>query len=225
MLREEDTAIIGDRLPDVRKAIHHLTHRQFFCIAAERASAVRRVLENPALRTIVARHFDFAGYDLEFNESEGWYGVIPRIEEVTTPKMSPTQTLVLLCLALHWTRCMERGDLDLWANAITTLNELWLDIEDRLVRGQGPVIKVERVLEMLKGEFSHKSIVNVGEFDAESDDYGISIRPFVRLLAGEDTLVRINRFLNIADAEARRSQAEAYREWGEATAATADEGG
>ena len=70
MLREEDAAVIGDRLPDVRKAIHHLTHRQFFCISAERASAVRRVLENPALRSIVARAGSQA--EVELKGGERW---------------------------------------------------------------------------------------------------------------------------------------------------------
>lgn len=223
MLHEEDASVIGDRLPDLRKTIHYLQHRQFFCIQGERASSVRRVLENPALRSMVARHFDFAGYDLEFNETEGWYGVIPRIEEVATPKMSPTQTLVLLFLALHWTKCMERGDLDLRANAITTLNEFWLDIEDRLGRGQGPILKVEKVLEMLKGDFSHKGIVSIGELDAESDDYEIAIRPFVRLLAGEDIIVRVNRFLNIDERITVRMVEESLREWEEVTPSTDEE--
>ncbi|MFG1301950.1 hypothetical protein V5F49_19365 [Xanthobacter sp. V3C-3] len=117
MLHETLRDLSPERLADVRRSIHHLMHKQFFLVSVG-AGAVRRVLDNPRLREVVRTHFDLAGYDFQFNDEEGWYGILPLPDEVVVRKMSPTNTLVLLALALHWQRAMESGEVDARANAV-----------------------------------------------------------------------------------------------------------
>jgi hypothetical protein len=165
---------------------------------------MRRVLDNPSLRDVIRRHFDLAGYDLEHSDQEGWYGLIPRLDEVIQPRMTPTQTLVLFHLALHWQRCVDSGDIDTRANAITGLAPIWQELEDRLVSAKSLALKQERFEEMMDGEFSQKSIVSIGAFDPDAGDRPMLIRPFIRLLAGEDALTRLERFLSGQELSARQ---------------------
>lgn len=184
-----------DKLAEVRRTIHYLQHRQFFWVPPDRPGYMGRVLENPALRDIIARHFDLAGYDLAHDDREGWYGLVPRLDEVSQPRMTPTQTLVLFHLALHWQRCVDNGDIDARGSAVTGLASVWQELEERLLLSKSLALKQDRFEELLDGEFSQKSIVSVGDFDAEAGDRPMLIRPFVRVLAGEDALVRVERFL------------------------------
>lgn len=186
--------IVPEKQAEIRRTIHYL-HRQFFYVPQDRPGFMRRVLDNPAHFDLIARHFDLAGYDLEHNDQEGWYGLVPRLDEVATPRMTPTQTLVLFLLALHWQRCMENGDMDARANAVTGLAILWEEFEERLLQSKSIVLRRERLEELLDGEFSHKGIVSIGEYDADAADRPMLIIPFIRLLAGEDALTRLERFL------------------------------
>ena len=194
-----------EKLGELRRTIHYLQHRQFFWVPSERPGFIRRVLDNPSLRDIIRSHFNLAGYDLEYNEHEGWYGLVPRLDEVIQPRMTPTQTLVLFHLALHWQRCVDSGDIDARANAVTGLAPVWQELEDRLVGARSLALRQEKFEEMMDGEFSQKSIVSIGDFDAEAGDRPMLIRPFVRLLAGEDALTRLDRFLSGEELSARQS--------------------
>lgn len=196
-----------DKLSEVRRTIHHLQHRQFFWVPADRPGFMRRVLDNPSLRDLIRRHFDVAGYDLEHSDAEGWYGLVPRLDEVASPRMTPTQTLVLFLLALHWQRCVEHGDIDARANAVTGLGALWQDLEERLAASKALALKQEKFEELLDGEFSQKGIVSIGDFDADAGDRPMLIRPFVRLLAGDDALTRLERFLTGQELPEKRSEA------------------
>jgi hypothetical protein len=185
-----------ERLSEVRRTIHHLMHRQFFWVPDDRPGFMRRVLDNPSMRALISRHFDVAGYDLVHSDAEGWYGLVPRLEEVASPRMTPTQTLVLFLLALHWQSCIENGDVDSRANAVTGLGVLWQEFEERLLTSKTIGLKQEKLEELLDGEFSQKNIVSIGEYDPEAADRPMLIRPFVRHLAGEDALTRLERFLS-----------------------------
>lgn len=184
-----------ERLADVRRAIHHLMHRQFFCVSVG-SGAVRRVLDNPRLREVVRAHFDMAGYDFQFNDEEGWYGILPRPDEAVVRKMSPSNTLVLLALALHWQRCMDSGEVDARANAVTGVTAVWERLEEKLAAGKAPAMDADRFLDILKAEFEPKDIVSVGAFDPDAGDAPMLIRPFVRLLAGDDALTRLSNYLD-----------------------------
>lgn len=193
-----------EKLAELRRTIHFLQHRQFFWVPADRPGFMRRVLDNPALRDLIRRHFDLAGYDLEHSDHEGWYGLVPRLDEVLQPRMTPTQTLVLFHLALHWQRCTDSGDIDARGNAVTGLAPVWQELEDRLVSAKSLALKQEKFEELMDGEFSQKSIVSVGDFDPDAGDRPMLIRPFVRLLAGEDALTRLDRFLSGQELSARQ---------------------
>jgi hypothetical protein len=192
-----------EKLAEVRRTIHYLQHRQFFWVPADRPGFMRRVLDNPSLRDLVRRHFDLAGYDLEHSDQEGWYGLVPRLDEVIQPRMTPTQTLVLFHLALHWQRCVDSSEIDGRGNAVTGLAPVWQELEDRLLAAKSLTIRQDKFEEMMDGEFSHKAIVSIGEFDSEAGDRPMLIRPFVRLLAGEDALTRLDRFLSGQELSAR----------------------
>ena len=138
-----------EKLGEVRRTIHFLQHRQFFWVPPDRPGFMRRVLDNPALREIIRRHFDLAGYDLEFSDQEGWYGLVPRLDEVIQPRMTPTQTLILFHLALHWQRCVDSGDMDARANAVTGLGPVWQELEERLSASKALALKQERFEELL----------------------------------------------------------------------------
>lgn len=218
MLHETLRDLSPERLADVRRAIHHLMHRQFFCVSVG-AGAVRRVLDNPRLREVVRAHFDLAGYDFEFNDEEGWYGILPRPDEAVVRKMSPTNTLVLLALALHWQRSMESGEVDVRANAVTGVTAVWEQLEEKLIAGKGPALDADRFLDILKSEFEPKEIVSVGPFDPEAGDAPMLIRPFVRFLAGDDALTRLANYLDGEELALRREEEAA----GAAPAPDADE--
>src|SRR5262249_28668613 len=132
----EFSDLAPEKLSEVRRTIHYLMHKQFFYVPQDRPGFMRRVLDNPALRDLIMRHFDVAGYDLVHSDVEGWYGLIPRIDEVISPRMTPTQTLVLFLLALHWQHCVENGDVDARANAVSGLGVLWQEVEERLLRSK-----------------------------------------------------------------------------------------
>jgi len=201
------TELPFEKLSDIRRTIHYLQHRQFFWVPADRPGFMRRVLDNPSLRDVIRRHFDLAGYDLEHSDQEGWYGLVPRLDEVIQPRMTPTQTLVLFHLALHWQRCVDSGDIDTRANAVTGLAPVWQELEDRLASAKSLALKQERFEEMMDGEFSQKSIVSIGAFDPDAGDRPMLIRPFIRLLAGEDALTRVDRFLSGQELSARQPAA------------------
>ena len=205
-----------EKLSEVRRTIHHLMHRQFFWVPEDRAGFMRRVLDNPSLRDLIARHFDVAGYDLVHSDTEGWYGLVPRLDEVVSPRMTPTQTLVLFLLALHWQRCIENGDGDARANAVTGLGVLWQEFEERLLQSKTIGLKQEKLEELLDGEFSQKNIVSIGAFDPEAADRPMLIRPFVRHLAGEDALTRLERFLSGQETPLRAANLESNEEAEEA---------
>lgn len=98
---------------------------------------------------------------------------------------------------------MDSGEIDGRANAVTGLAPVWQELEDRLLAAKSLAVRQEKFEEMMDGEFSHKAIVSIGEFDPEAGDRPMLIRPFVRLLAGEDALTRLDRFLSGQELSAR----------------------
>jgi hypothetical protein len=219
-----NSEVLEGREEETKRAIHELQRRQFVCSAEGRLGPVLRVLQNPVCRNFVAGYFSFAGYEFVYDDVEAWYGIIPRPDEVSTPTMTPTQTLVLFALAIHWQKCADRGDLDARASAFTTLNALWADIEQNMLKGKSPALDASKLLAILKSDFEVKGIVALGEMSTEDFDFGLSIRPFVRLLAGEDALERLVRFVDSEEVRAARVQPQreaelkaSDEEWDEAS--------
>jgi hypothetical protein len=120
-------------------------------------------------------------------------------DEVPLPRMKLDETIVVLVLAAHWQDEINVGAVEERATVVTTLNTLY-DRYHEMVQASGKsVIPIPRFQEILK-EAAQRSLVALGDFDADERDLEVVIRPMIKLISGGDALVRLERYVGHEEA-------------------------
>lgn len=197
MLSEFETIerMLGaERAGDLRKALHFLLRRQFVFAGDPRTATVYNVLMDGRFRAVIDGFFDSCGYRVHRDTEAQWAGITALGEDVPLPKMKLDETIVTLVLAAHWQDEVNVGAVEDRAVVVTTLNTLFDRYKEMVQPNGSSSISLARFREILK-EASQRSLVDVGDFDAEVQDVEVAIRPMIKLISGADALQRIERFV------------------------------
>lgn len=197
MLSEFETIerMLGaEKAGDLRKALHFLLRRQFVFAGDPRTGTVYNVLMDGRFRAVIDGFFDSCGYRVHRDTEAQWAGITALGEDVPLPKMKLDETVVTLVLAAHWQDEVNVGAVEDRAVVVTTLNTLFDRYKEMVQSNGSSSISLARFREILK-EASQRSLVDVGDFDAEVQDVEVAIRPMIKLISGADALQRIERFV------------------------------
>jgi hypothetical protein len=197
MLSEFETierTLGAERAGDLRKALHFLLRRQFVFAGDPRTGTVYNVLMDGRFRAVIDGFFDSCGYRVHRDTEAQWAGITALGEDVPLPKMKLDETIVTLVLAAHWQDEVNVGAVEDRAVVVTTLNTLFDRYKEMVQSNGSSSISLARFREILK-EASQRSLVDVGDFDAEVQDVEVAIRPMIKLISGADALQRIERFV------------------------------
>jgi hypothetical protein len=184
----------AEKAGDLRKALHFLLRRQFVFAGDPRTGTVYNVLMDGRFRAVIDGFFDSCGYRVHRDTEAQWAGITALGEDVPLPKMKLDETIVTLVLAAHWQDEVNVGAVEDRAVVVTTLNTLFDRYKEMVQSNGSSSISLARFREILK-EASHRSLVDVGDFDAEVQDVEVAIRPMIKLISGADALQRIERFV------------------------------
>ena len=184
----------AEKAGDLRKALHFLLRRQFVFAGDARTSTVYNVLMDGRFRSVVDGFFDSCGYRVHRDTEAQWAGITALGEDVPLPKMKLDETIVTLVLAAHWQDEVNVGAVEDRAIVVTTLNTLFDRYKEMVQSNGSNSVSLTRFREILK-EASQRSLVDVGDFDAEAQDAEVAIRPMIKLISGADALQRIERFV------------------------------
>src|SRR6266571_4042559 len=189
----------SEKAADLRKALHFLLRRQFVFAGDTRTGTIYNVIMDGRFRSVIDGFFDSCGYRVHRDTEAQWAGVTALGEDVPLPRMKLDETIVILVLAAHWQDEVNVGAVEDRATVVTTLNTLHDRYRD-MVQANGKVaISTPRFLEVLK-EAGQRSLVHVGDYDAEQADHEVVIRPMIKLISGDDALVRLERYLRQEEA-------------------------
>jgi hypothetical protein len=183
-----------EKAGDLRKALHLLLRRQFVFAGDPRTATVYNVLMDGRFRAVIDGFFDSCGYRVHRDTEAQWAGITALGEDVPLPKMKLDETIVTLVLAAHWQDEVNVGAVEDRAVVVTTLNTLFDRYKEMVQSNGSSSISLTRFREILK-EASQRSLVDVGDFDAEVQDVEVAIRPMIKLISGADALQRIERFV------------------------------
>jgi hypothetical protein len=183
-----------EKAGDLRKALHFLLRRQFVFAGDPRTATVYSVLMDGRFRAVIDGFFDSCGYRVHRDTEAQWAGITALGEDVPLPKMKLDETIVTLVLAAHWQDEVNVGAVEDRAVVVTTLNTLFDRYKEMVQSNGSSSISLTRFREILK-EASQRSLVDVGDFDAEVQDVEVAIRPMIKLISGADALQRIERFV------------------------------
>ncbi len=198
-LEHIEHAFGAEKAAELRKTLHFLLRRQFV-FAGDRGTAVAyNTIMDGRFRDVVDEFFDSCGYRVHRDPEAQWAGIVATDEDVPLPRMRLDETIVILVLAAHWQDEVNVGAVEDRATVVTTLNTLHDRYRD-MVQANGKVaISTPRFLEVLK-EAGQRSLVHVGDYDAEQADHEVVIRPMIKLISGDDALVRLERYLRQEEA-------------------------
>src|ERR1700736_6346070 len=185
-----ERALGAEKASDLRKALHFLLRRQFVFAGDPRTGTVYNVLMDSRFRSV----FDSCGYRVHRDTEAQWAGITASGEDVPLPKMKLDETIVTLVLAAHWQDEVNVGAVEDRAIVVTTLNTLFDRYKEMVQSNGSSSISLARFREILR-EASQRSLVDVGDFDAEVQDVEVAIRPMIKLISGADALQRIERFV------------------------------
>lgn len=184
----------SEKAGDLRKALHFLLRRQFVFAGDPRTGTVYNVIMDGRFRHVIDGFFDSCGYRIHRDAEAQWAGITALGEDVPLPRMKLDETIVILVLAAHWQDEVNVGAVEDRAIVMTTLNTLFDRYKEMVQPNRSSSISLGRFREILK-EASQRSLVDIGEFDAEAQDVEVAIRPMIKLISGSDALSRIERFV------------------------------
>jgi len=108
--------------------------------------------------------------------------------------MKLDETIVILVLAAHWQDEVNVGAVEDRAIVVTTLNTLFDRYKEMVQGNETSAISLRRFRDIL-AEAAQRGLVDVGDFDAEAQDFEVAIRPMIKLISGADALQRIERYV------------------------------
>ncbi|MCS3893283.1 hypothetical protein M2171_002416 [Bradyrhizobium japonicum USDA 38] len=184
----------AEKAADLRKAVHFLLRRQFLFAGDPRTGTVYNVIMDGRFRSVIDEFFDSCGYRVHRDTEAQWAGITAIGEDVPLPRMKLDETIVILVLAAHWQDEVNVGAVEDRALVVTTVNNLFDRYKDMVQPNGSSAISLGRFREILK-EAAQRSLVDVGDFDSEAQDFEVAIRPMIKLISGSDALQRIERFV------------------------------
>jgi len=191
-----------DKAADLRKALHFLLRRQFMFAGDRGTASLYNTVTDGRFRLVVDEFFDSCGYRVHRDPEAQWVGIVAADGEVPLPRMKLDETIVVLVLAVHWQDEVNVGAVEERATVVTTLNTLY-DRYREMVQGNARnAISIARFHDILK-EIGQRSLVAIGDFDADERDYEVVIRPMIKLISGGDALARLERY--VVQEEARQA--------------------
>lgn len=189
----------AEKAADLRKAVHFLLRRQFLFAGDPRTGTIYNVIMDSRFRSVIDEFFDSCGYRVHRDTEAQWAGITAIGEDVPLPRMKLDETIVVLVLAAHWQDEVNVGAVEDRAIVVTTLNNLFDRYKDMVQPNGSSAISLSRFREILK-EASQRSLVDVGDFDSEAQDFEVAIRPMIKLISGSDALQRIERYVRSQEA-------------------------
>lgn len=194
-----------EKAADLRKALHFLLRRQFVFAGDPRTTTVYNAVMDGRFRKAIDGFFDSCGYRVHRDPEAQWAGITAVDEDVPLPRMKLDETIVALVLAAQWQDDVNVGAVEDRATVVTTLNTLY-DRYREMVRPNGAhAISTTRFREILK-EAAQRSLVDIGDFDADQQDCEVAIRPMIKLISGGDALQRIERYVRHEEARSPSAQ-------------------
>lgn len=184
----------AEKAADLRKAMHFLLRRQFLFAGDPRTGTIYNVIMDGRFRSVIDEFFDSCGYRVHRDTAAQWAGIVAVGEDVPLPRMKLDETIVVLVLAAHWQDEVNVGAVEDRAIVVTTVNDLFDRYKDMVQPNGSGAISLGRFREILK-EASQRSLVDVGDFDSEAQDFEVAIRPMIKLISGSDALQRIERYV------------------------------
>ncbi|MCC8949699.1 DUF4194 domain-containing protein [Bradyrhizobium sp. Arg62] len=184
----------AEKAADLRKAVHFLLRRQFLFAGDPRTGTIYNVIMDGRFRSVIDEFFDSCGYRVHRDTEAQWAGITAIGEDVPLPRMKLDETIVILVLAAHWQDEVNVGAVEDRALVVTTVNNLFDRYKDMVQPNGSSAISLGRFREILK-EASQRSLVDIGDFDTEAQDFEVAIRPMIKLISGSDALQRIERYV------------------------------
>jgi hypothetical protein len=184
----------SEKAGDLRKALHFLLRRQFVFAGDPRTGTIYNVIMDGRFRSLIDAFFDGCGYRVHRDTEAQWAGITAMGEDVPLPKMKLDETIVILVLAAHWQDEVNVGAVEDRAIVVTTLNTLFDRYKEMVQGNETSAISLRRFRDIL-GEAAQRGLVDVGDFDAEAQDFEVAIRPMIKLISGADALQRIERYV------------------------------
>ncbi|MGY8683117.1 DUF4194 domain-containing protein [Bradyrhizobium sp. UFLA05-153] len=191
----------AEKAADVRKAVHFLLRRQFIFAGDPRTGTVYNVIMDGRFRSVIDEFFDSCGYRVHRDTEAQWAGITAMGEDVPLPRMKLDETIVILVLAAHWQDEVNVGAVEDRAIVVATVNNLFDRYKDMVQPNGSSAISLGRFREILK-EASQRSLVDIGDFDSEAQDFEVAIRPMIKLISGSDALQRIERYVRSQEVSA-----------------------
>src|ERR1700719_1811263 len=188
-----------EKAGDLRKALHFLLRRQFVFAGDPRTGTVYNIIMDGRFRDVIDGFFDSCGYRVHRDAEAQCAGITALGEDVPHPKMKLDETIVILVLAAHWQDEVNVGAVEDRAIVVTTLNTLFDRYKEMVQSNGSNSVSLTQFRQILK-EGSQRSLVDVGDFDAEAQDAEVAIRPMIKLISGADALQRIERFVRSQEA-------------------------
>ena len=202
-----EAAVGEERIKDVIKAVHYLLRHQFVYAGDHGTTGIFSTVTDSRFATFIENYFDAAGYRLHSNDTEQWVGILPNADEIPLPRMRLDDTITLLVLALHWQEEINAGKVEERATVVTTVNAVHDKYNEIASLRRKVAIPISTFVAILE-EFQRRNIVEVRNFDFEQQNRELVIRPQIRLLAGDDILSRLERFIADKEAADKRHRGE-----------------
>jgi Domain of unknown function (DUF4194) len=194
----------ADKAGDLRKALHFLLRRQFVFAGDPRTGTIYNTIMDGRFRNVIDGFFDSCGYRVYRDTEAQWAGILALENDVPLPKMKLDETIVILVLAAHWQDEVNVGAVEDRAVVVTTLNTLHERYREMVQPNGGAAVAIGRFREILK-EAEMRSLVEIGDFEAEMQDAEVRIRPMIKLISGADALQRLERYARSEEARLPKS--------------------
>lgn len=178
----------------VTQAVAYLLRHQFVHTEDRGSAPMLETLRRPHLAKLLEDYFEVAGYRLVFRETEGWAGILPDPERIGMPRMRIDETIALLVLRRLWEEALQEGEIYTNGTVHTSFNEAYAAYED-IVAGSARAAMSVADFRGAVQSLERRSVVRLGEVDAEAQDMDLSIRALIVTVAGDDFLASLEQLL------------------------------
>ncbi len=179
----------------VTQLIAHLMRNQFVHAEDRGAATLLETLHRPELAKLVEAYFDVAGYRLVHRDTEGWAGLLPDPERISPPRMRIEETVALLVMRRIWEESLQLGEMSANGTVRTTLNEAYAAYQGIVAGTRRASLSPSDFRDVLQ-TLEKRSIVRLGELDAEAQDMDLDIRALVTTVAGDDFVASLEQILS-----------------------------
>lgn len=179
----------------VTQLIAHLMRNQFVHAEDRGAASLLETLHRPELAKLIEAYFDVAGYRLVHRETEGWAGILPDPERIALPRMRIDETLALLVMRKIWEEALQLGDIQGHGTVRTTFNDAYAAYQG-IVAGTRRAALAPMEFRGVLQTLEKRSILWLGELDAEAQDMDLDIRALVATVAGDDFIASLEQILS-----------------------------